>query len=375
MKNRSRTRSAAAVVAALVVALPLSATTAVAAAGNGGPRHDEASVLQQDLDAVVAGGPTSALVEVRDAGRTVRATNGTAVAGTRKPVDPAGRFRAGSVTKVFVATTVLQLVGERRLALDDNVDQWLPGLVPSGDRITVRELLNHTSGLHDITDTLPLNPPTAFLPIRYRTWTTAELVDRATAQPAAFPPGTSYHYSNTDYLVLGLLVERVTGHSYAHEVSQRILRPLGLHDTSLPGTNPRIPGSHAHTYIPDGAGGVVDITEMNPSVMNAAGELISSAADLNTFTAALLGGRLLPPKLLREMTTIAAPSQTGLGLETMALPCGATAYGHDGDALGSSTWTFATPGGRAVTLSVAWGTGRPAKAAATNLLADALCRA
>lgn len=114
---------------------------------------------------------------------------------------------------------------------------------------------------------------------------------------------------------------------------------------------------------------------MNPSVMNAAGELISTAADLNTFTTALLSGRLLPPRLLREMTTVSAPSRTGLGLETMALTCGATAYGHDGDALGSSTWAFAVPGGRAVTLSVASGTGRPAKAAVTALLDDALCDA
>ncbi|MFJ8827837.1 serine hydrolase domain-containing protein [Streptomyces sp. NPDC102467] len=375
MRNRNKVGCAAAVVAALVVALPVSATTATAVDGNNESRQKEASVLRQDLDAVVAGGPTSALVEVRGARRTVRATSGTAVAGTRRPVDPAGRFRAGSVTKAFVATTVLQLVDEDLLDLDGSVDRWLPGLVPDGDRITVRELLNHTSGLPDVTDTLPLKPPTAFLPIRYRTWTTTELVHRATAQPPVFEPGASYHYSSTDYLVLGLLIERVTGHSYAHEISHRILRPLNMEDTLLPGTKLRIPGSHAHNYIPDGAGGVVDITEMNPSVMNAAGELISSAADLNTFTTALLGGRLLPPKLLREMMTISEPSQTGLGLQSMATPCGAIAYGHDGDALGSSTWTFATPGGRAVTLSVAWGTGRPAKEAVTNLLEDALCHA
>lgn len=373
MKYRSKIAGAA-VAAAVVVALPATATTATAAGRSDGARHKEASVLQQDLDAVAAGGPTSALVEVKGAGRrTVRATSGTSIAGTHKPVDPAGLFRAGSVTKAFVATTVLQLVEEHRLGLDDSVDRWLPGLVPAGDRITVRELLNHTTGLYDVTDTLPLSPPTAFLPIRYRTWSTTELVRRGTAQPALFEPGKGYHYSSTDYLVLGLLVERVTGHSYADEITRRILRPLGMSDTSLPGTDPHIRGSHAHNYIPDGTGGVVDITEMNPSVMNAAGELVSSAADLNTFTSALLGGRLLSPPLLREMTTVSAPSETGLGLEPVELPCGATAYGHDGDALGSSTWAFATPGGRSVTLSVSWGTGRPAKAAVTRLLDDALC--
>lgn len=395
MAHRSRTVRAAAV--AVVLALPAAAGTAHASsatgragttatagtagragtagtAGTSSARQDAARVLRQDLAAVAAGGPTGALVEVRDRGRTVHATTGTAVAGTHRPVDPAGLFRAGSVTKTFTATVVLQLVAEGRLTLDDRVDRWLPGLLPDGDRITVRELLNHTSGLYDYTDALPLRPPTAFLPIRYRTWTAPELLDLATAQPPLFPAGSAYHYSDTDFLVLGMLVERITGRSYGDEITRRIIRPLGLADTSLPGTDPRIPGSHAHNYIPDGDGGVVDITEMNPSVMGSGGRLISSAADLDRFTAALLHGELLPPAQLKEMTTVAEPSQTGLGLETRTLSCGRTAYGHDGDALGSSTWTFATTDGHAVTLAVTWGTGRPSQTAVTTLLDDELCR-
>jgi D-alanyl-D-alanine carboxypeptidase len=335
---------------------------------------DEMTTLQHDLDAIVAGGLPSAQVEVRDDGRVTRAGSGTARADGNVPVDPAGAFRAGSVTKTFVATVVLQLVAEHRLRLDDHVDRWLPGLLPDHGQITVRELLNHTSGLYDYTDTLPLDPPTDFLPLRWKTWTTTELIARATAYDPLFAPGTDYHYSDTDYLVLGLLIDRVTGHPYGQEVTDRILRPLGLDGTEMPGTDPRIPGVHAHGYLPDGQGGLVDITAYNPSVMNAAGELISTTDDLDRFTAALLGGRLLPPAQLREMLAVSAPSQTGLGLERLTLTCGVTAYGHDGDALGFSAWTFGTDDGRrTVSLSVTWGPNRPSQAAVTKLLDDALC--
>jgi D-alanyl-D-alanine carboxypeptidase len=162
------------------------------------------TTLQRDLDAVAAGGPTSALVEVRDGRRTARATIGSALAGAAVPVDPGGRFRAGSVTKMIVATAVLQLVADHRLALDDRVDRLLPGLLPAGNGITVGQLLDHTSGLFDYTKTLPLSPPSAFLPLRWTTWTPAELVARATAQPVLFPAGTGYIYSSTGYIVLGI---------------------------------------------------------------------------------------------------------------------------------------------------------------------------
>lgn len=369
--------AACAAAASAIVAVPTAAVAApLHATGDG--RH----VLQQDLDAVAANGPTGALVEVVDGARVTRATSGSALAGTSRPVDPRGRFRAGSVTKTFVATVVMQLVADPAygLRLDDRVDTWLPGLLPDNglpddQKVTVRELLNHTSGLYDVTDTLPLNPPTDFLPLRWRTWTLPELIDRATAhEPVFSPPGSAYNYSNTDYLVLGKLIERVTGNSAEDEVAARILRPLKLHDTTMPGTDPRIPGPHAHAYIPDGNGGVVDITEFNPSVENTAGEVISSADDLNTFTSALLDGRLLPPEQLREMMTVSAPSETGLGLEVLPLSCGKTAYGHDGDSLGVSAWTFTTGDGHEVTLSVTWGTNRPAKSAVNALLDDALCK-
>jgi D-alanyl-D-alanine carboxypeptidase len=345
------------------------AVTTPAAAVAGSP-----IALRGDLDAIVAAGPASALVEVRDGPRTIRLTSGSARYGRAEPVDPRGRFRAGSVTKMVVATAVLQLVSEHRLALADPVDRWLPGLLPAGNGITVRELLDHTSGLFDYTATLPLHPPTGYLPLRWTTWTPRDLVARATAQPTLFRPGTDFAYSSTGYIVLGMLIERVTGEPYGQEISRRILRPLGLKDTTFPGTDPRIHGPHAHAYLPDGAGGVIDITEYNPSVMGASGDLVTTAADLNRFTTALLAGRLLPPAQLRRMKSVVPPSTRGLGLELVSLPCG-TAYGHKGDALGASTWTFATGPGHTVTLSVTWGTNRPGQAAVTALIEDALCRA
>lgn len=340
------------------------ALIAVATPAVGGP-----TVLQKDLDTIVAQGSTSALLEVRDGQRTIRLTSGTARHGTTEPVNPRGRFRAGSVTKMLIATVVLQLVAEHRIGLDDRIDRLLPGLLPPGNNVTVRQILNHTSGLYDVTQTLPLNPPSAFLPLRWTTWTPQQLIDRATAQPPTFPPGGGYAYSSTGYLALGLLIEKVTGHPYDQETTRRLHLPR---TTEFPRTDPRIRGPHAHAYLPDGNGGVIDITEMNPSVMGAAGSVVTTAADLNHFVTALLAGRLLPPRLLAQMKIVENPSTRGLGLESVPLSCG-TAYGHRGDALGASAWTFATSPHKSVTLSVTWGTGRPSRTAIDNLLENALC--
>ncbi|HEX3812020.1 MAG TPA: serine hydrolase domain-containing protein, partial [Mycobacteriales bacterium] len=241
-------RAAAAVTVATAVVVPL----AVSASASG---PAPTANLQRDLDSIVSAGLPSAQTEIRDGRSVWRAGSGTVKAGGSRPVDPTGAFRAGSVTKTFVATVIMQLVAEHRLRLDDPIDRWLPGLLPDEGKIKVRELLNHTSGLYNLTDALPLNPPIDFLPLRWKTWTTNGLVKFAIAHGSVFEPGTAYHYSDTDYLVLGLLINRVTGRSYSQEISDRILRPLGLRHTEMPGTDPHIPGSHAHGYLPDGKGG------------------------------------------------------------------------------------------------------------------------
>jgi D-alanyl-D-alanine carboxypeptidase len=353
-----------------IVGAALIATPATAA-------PNRPSDLQRELDAVVAAGATSATAEIASDGRTRRATSGVAKIGSSRPVPHNARFRAGSESKAFLATVVLQLVDEGELGLDDTVESRLPGVVPDGDRITVRQLLGHSSGLFEVLATMPSPRSEEFLKIRFKTWTTAELVARATAHPLVFEPGTKTMYSNTNYLVLGMIIKRVTGHSYAHEIEHRIIRPLHLHGTSMPGTDPSIHGPHARGYLPlerDGKLELFDITEVNPSIMNAGGDMISTTRDLNTFFAALLGGDLLPRHLLREMQTPMLNSKFGLGIIRLPLTCGGEAWGKDGDAPGYSTWTFVSPDrGRQVTVSVTWGAGDHDDAV-DALLDKELCR-
>ncbi|MDQ4085414.1 MAG: beta-lactamase family protein [Actinomycetota bacterium] len=330
----------------------MTATTALAvlaapAAGTAAPEEADRSALQRRLDDVVAAGAVGALAEVRDERGVWRRTSGVAERGTRRSVPVLGRFRAGSITKTFVATVALQLVGEGRLRLDDTVEAWLPGAVPDGHRITVRHLLGHTSGLYDYLDTLPGPREPEFLDNRWRSWTTAELVERAVSHPPTFePPGSAFAYSNTNYLLLGRIVEQVTGRTYAEVIERRVIGPLRLRGTSVPGTSPWIPLPHPHGYVPtlrDGEMHLLDYTEMNPSVMGASGEMISTTKDLNRFFAALLGGRLLPGHLLDEMKTPGIERGTyGLGLAWRETACGVRVYGNDGDTLAYRSWSFST---------------------------------
>jgi len=361
----------------LVVLIPaLAVLTALTGMARVDTRPVERDALQHGLDELVAAGAAGALIEVRDERGTWRGTSGVAELGTSRPVPAGGHFRAGSVTKTFVATVALQLVAEGRLRLDDTVERWLPGEVPGGEGITVRQLLSHTSGLYDYGRALPLLDQAGFQSIRWRTWDPRELVKLATDQPPLFEPGASWSYSSTNYILLGLIVEQVTGHPYDVEVERRIIGPLGLHHTWLPGTSTRLPDPHAHGYLPDLSGGQappLDVTELNPSSGWAAGEVISTAADLDRFFAALLSGRMLPPAQLQEMTTLAPHARDyGLGLRQRTLPCGTTVYGHDGDAPGFSTWSFTTADTRRqATVSATWGTTRPDNP--DTLLSNALC--
>ncbi|WP_239166195.1 serine hydrolase domain-containing protein [Actinoplanes italicus] len=334
--------------AALALALlPLSVAAPAAATA----KRD----LQRDVDAVVAAGASATIAEYTDRSGTRRAAAGVARLGRPAPAPVDGRFRIGSVSKTFLATVVLQLEAEGRLSLDDTVERWLPGTVPNGDHITLRQLLNHTSGIENYTAAMGLSPE-KWLPQRYRSWAPAELVALATAKPPLFPPGTDWSYSNTNYVLLGMVVGEATGRDYSAEIQRRIIRPLGLRHTESPGERTVISGPHAHGYLPAGPAGSdepVDVTTMNPSIADAAGDMISSTADLNTFFRALVTGRLLPPAQLAAMTTTVPGHDYGLGLEATTLPCGITVYGHGGGIFGYVTGTFTTrDGSRRLALSV-----------------------
>ncbi|KDN82169.1 serine hydrolase domain-containing protein [Kitasatospora cheerisanensis] len=292
---------------------------------------------------------TSALGAVRVDGRPVW-SNATGVAdlASGRPADPRGAFRIGSATKTFVATTLLQLVGEHRLGLDDRLETLLPGAVPNSGTITVRQLLDHTSGVADYTQ----DPAFAFDDTwltggRYTSYRLRDLVDLANKYPPAFAPGQDWQYSNTNYILAGMIIEKLTGHSWNDEVTRRIIRPLRLTGTRMPGDFPFIPGPHAHGYLKSAAG-PVDVTVLNPSMAGSAGGGISTAADLTAFLDALLGGRLLRPAELAAMkqTSTHGEGRTyGLGLQRLDLPCGEF-WGHAGGIPGYSTMMLASPDGR-----------------------------
>lgn len=328
-------------VAVLAAAAALAAGAALALQGGDGDRG-----LQPLLDDVVATGVPGALVLVRDGHRTERWAAGLADREAGVPMRPQARFRVGSVTKTFVAVLVLQLVAEGRLGLDERVGRRLPGLPTRWRSITVRELLNHTSGLPDIVRERGL-APLAHDPDY--SWTPRELLALAATRPRTGPPGGRFAYASTNYVVLGLLVERVTGTSVARELQARLFTPLELRDTAFV-AGAGIPGPHAHGYVSPIHDGVVlardggfDHTTDNASWAWAAGAIVSDADDLARFYAALLGRRLLPARWLATMerTIPAGALRYGLGLAARRTPCG-TAWGHTGDLLGYITAVLST---------------------------------
>ncbi|GAA1937268.1 serine hydrolase domain-containing protein [Kitasatospora viridis] len=356
--------------------------------GPAGAGRTDSAGLQQALDAITSqAGALSAIAEVRENGKvTWRGSTGVGDLATKAPAPVDGRFRAGSVTKTFVATVALQLSAEGRIGLDDPIEHYLPGAVPNGGAITVREVLNHTAGIFDYLEDPQFAGDTEaeqeqFVATdRWKTYTPQQLVAIATSHPPYFAPGQGWHYSNTDYQLIAEVIDKVTGHSWRTEVRDRILRPLGLRHTSLPGTATTIPGPHAHAYLPLTAG-PADVTDLNASQAGPAGELISTTDDLARFNAALLGGRLLAPAQLAEMTTTVAadvdpPTRYGLGLMRISLPCG-DFWGHPGGIYNYTTYVFGDRSGtRQVAISVT--PYDPAKSAELNptvfgLMGRALC--
>ncbi|KNB50658.1 peptidase [Streptomyces caatingaensis] len=328
-------------------------------AARAAPEH---AAVRQAMDEAVERGVPGVTAQVRDAHGRWDGTAGVADITTGRPRGADERYRIGSITKSFVATVMLQLEAEGKLGLDDTVERWLPGAVRGhghdGRRVTLRQLLDHTSGIRNyLEDPVVQKRLTTkeFLDHRYETWPRERLLAAALNGPPDFAPGTGWHYSNTNYLLAGLVVERATGHPYAEEIDRRIIKRLGLRSTSLPGTDSRLPGPGARAYTRFGGGAgdtMYDITEFNPSWAGAAGEMISTSADLNRFITALLGGELLPPRQLKEMkTTVSAENEFpgerhGPGLIRKRLSCGTVVWGHDGGLHGSLSQVAATEDGR-----------------------------
>nr|WSW68167.1 beta-lactamase family protein [Streptomyces sp. NBC_00995] len=375
--------------------LVLTGLAALLLAPSGGPAAvadpQPTDPLQRRVDAIHDTGVVGVSAEVTAPGTRAVARAGVAERGARSPMPPGGRFRIGSATKTFTAAVVLQLVGEGRLSLEDTVERWLPGVVrgagPDGACVTVRQLLQHTSGIPEVLPAIAaLNSVHGYRAERFRTYTPQELAGLAMRRPEGVSAEATWSYSNTNYILAAMIIREVTGRSWDREVEDRIIRPLGLSGTSMPGTSPFVPGRHAHAYTAfgrstdtgtgagTGRGAGIDVTVLDPSMAIGSGAVISTTHDLSRFYAALLRGRLLEPAELAEMTaTVSAPGMGvsyGLGLGELPLTCGGTYYGHPGELLGYRTWAGVTRDGSRTAVVYATSEGGPDTQQAMRTLVD-----
>ncbi|MEU3693992.1 serine hydrolase domain-containing protein [Streptomyces narbonensis] len=353
-RRRGGRRGALAAAAAMVVAVMATGALAPAAPASAAPRPD---VVQQGLNALVRDGQPAALASVEDRdGRTRTYTAGVGDLATGAKVPKDGQVRIGSNTKTFTAVVVLQLVAEGRIDLDAKVDTYLPGLVRGkgidGSRITVRQLLQHTSGIPEYGTHIGDDE------MKDRYFEPRDLVDIALKDEAEFAPGEKWGYSNTNYVLAGLIVQKVTGRPLAEEMDRRIMKRVGLRHTYFPAPGDKtIREPHPKGYARSSAGATpLDFTEVDPSAGWAAGQLISTNSDLNRFFTALLDGRLLPAAQLAQMRTTVPVGDTGshygLGLMSRQLSCGGVYWGHGGDIVGYETRGGVTDDGRAVNVAV-----------------------
>ena len=312
---------------------------------------------------LVDGGFPAALTAVRDKdGNTIGAAAGVGnlETGEAPPLD--GEVRIGSNTKTFVAVVILQLVQEGKISLDEPIETYLPGLIHGegidATKITVRQLLQHTSGLPEYTDTVP--GETDIFQIRDNYYSTRDLLDIALTKPAAFEPGSQFTYTNTNYIVLTLLAEKVTHRPLAEQITQRITEPLGLAHTYYPNPGEEdFRGTHPHGYHRNSSAEEwKDITRMDPAWAGGAGAMISTPSELGTFLQATLNGTLLNQDSITEMKKTVDTSNLsgvpgsgyGLGILSMPLSCG-TAWGHSGGIPGYVTQNMVGPDGTAVTIA------------------------
>ena len=349
-----------------VLAVPLVAAIALGAAGgaaSAAPSKGEAESLKSRAQGLVDAGYPAALAAVTDSkgeSAGVAVGKGSLEAGQAPPLD--GEVRIGSNTKTFVAVVVMQMVQEGKVGLDEPIETYLPGLIKGegidASRITVRQLLQHTSGLPEYADTVPGRSDIFQIKDHYAQ--PRDLLDTALSKPAAFEPGTQWAYTNTNYVVLGMLIERVSQRPVGEQIDQRIIKKLGLSHTYFPAPGDRsIKGTHPQGYHLSAEGKLEDITEMDPAWGWAAGAMVSTPSELNTFFQAVFDGRLLTQASIDEMKkSVDASSRFGpgvvygLGLIGTPLSCGGTSWGHGGTIHGYQTNDAVGPDGTAVTIAV-----------------------
>ena len=333
----------------------LTAAVLVAASAAANPTTTPATqmaTLQNDVDGLVAAGAPGAILLVRDGNKTTRLTSGVADLSTKGAIEPGDHYRIASLTKTYVATVVLQLVAEGKLRLGDTVERWLPGLVPSGNKITIRMLLNHTSGLYDHEKDPEVLAPYLSGDLGYY-WSPRRLVELAVSRPPLYVPGQTNvsTYSSTNYVVLGLVVSAVTHRSLGAELTRRIFRPLHLTETTYPTSGTRLPEPYAHGYFKLEPPSLSDLSALSPSLSGPAGAIVSTVGNVATFYRALLAGRLLEPAQLKAMKTTLPEAKgdlvqrMGYGLIRFSTSCGAS-WGHSGSFPGYWTHAWSSANGK-----------------------------
>jgi D-alanyl-D-alanine carboxypeptidase len=339
----------------VLACLAMAALVAASAPARPTTTDSNAAGLQKDVDALVAAGAPGAILLVRDGTRTVRVTAGLGNVAPRTPMRTNDHFKIASLTKSYTATVVLQLVGEGKLALRDSVEQRLPGLVPNGDKITIRQLLNHTSGLADFEANPRYLKPYLAGNFGYY-WPPRQLVKMGVSQKPLFAPGTRYSYSNTNYVLAQLIVEKVTGKTIGVELKRRIFKPFHLGDTTYP-TKPGLPSPYAHGYKLLGKPPAVDVTGLSPSLAPGSGAIISTALDIADFYRALLSGKLLKPQQMTAMKTtvsvrtgkiVASGPGDGLGIGRPQISC--VGWSHGGELPGYEVFAISSADGRRQTV-------------------------
>jgi D-alanyl-D-alanine carboxypeptidase len=345
-RNASLALAGSVMVTALATASPAVADTTSPAL----PRPSLTGVLAVQKQALAAGAP-GALTRIDSGAAGYRVSVGTADRAVGTAMDADRRFRVGSVSKTFTAVVLMQLVTEGRVDLDMSANAYLPQDLPD-DRVTVRHLLNHRSGLWDYTNDMFHHTVPGFEAVRNKVFTYQELIDLSVAHGPTNEPGAAYGYSNTNFVVLGRLIEHVTGVPMATHYEQRIFKPLGLRNTSYVHPRTTLTGSYARGYVRDDdtALPLVDSTEQTVSWAQSAGAVISNSKDLNRFVAAVVSGELVAPEQLREMMSLTpvnadGTQSYGLGLRGRKLSCGVTVYGHTGTVQGYYTYAFTTADG------------------------------
>ncbi|AUG79428.1 alkaline D-peptidase [Kitasatospora sp. MMS16-BH015] len=321
--------------------------------------------LQEAIEELAASGFLGVQLRVNDErGEWVGSAGRRELKGDAAPLTD-GHFRIGSSTKSFVATVVLLLVDEGRLGLDHQVADLLPEF-GIDRRITVRMLLQHTSGIFNHTGelyedgTVVLGVPwqgKEWVDNRFRTYLPEELVRLSLAEPVRFAPGAGWSYANTNYVLARLVIERVTGRPFAEELRRLVLEPLGLTGTVAPGASAELPEPHNHGYYRYEDGGrqrTIDVTRQNPSWVGAGGDLISTTRDLHIYFSALMGGRLLPARLLAEMRSPEATVGYGLGVFAQQTAAGPV-FHHNGATMGSAALMYGSADGRTtLTAGLTW---------------------